>query len=277
MKKSAKKALKENFRLATAAMRTLPDFIIVGAAKTGTTSLYWYLSQHPQVVPAVKKEIHFFDIEFHRGIRWYRSNFPTTIGLKFRNAVKGVRHISGEGSPYYMFHPHAPRRMAEAVPDVRLIVLLRDPAARAYSHYNHTVKYGFETLPFVEAIKKEKERLAGELEKMMADENYRSPKYRRYSYVSRGYYVNQLKELGRFFARKQILIIKSEDLFRQTQETYDRIVEFLELEPWTLKRTPNKLKGSYVRGPFPLEEELRAHFQPYNKQLSDYVGADFGW
>ena len=258
-------------------MRTLPHFIIVGAAKAGTTSLHWYLSKHPQVIPAVKKELHFFDIEFHRGIPWYRSNFSTTIGIQIRNATKGIRHLSGEASPYYMFHPHAPRRMAEVVPDARLIVLLRDPVERAYSHYNHVVKGGAETLPFEEAIKKEQERLDGELKKMIADESYRSPNHRRFSYVSRGYYVDQLKELNKFFPRKQIMVIKSEDLFRRTQETYDRVLEFLELEPWTLKSTKTRKKGSYSPGPFPLEKELRAHFQPYNKQLNEYLGVDFGW
>jgi len=277
MKKSRKDKLQQRFRLATAAMRVLPHFIIVGAAKAGTTSLYWYLSQHPQIVPAVKKEVHFFDTEFHRGIAWYRSNFPTTIELKIREAIKGVRHISGEGSPYYMFHPHAPRRMAEAVPDARLIVLLRDPAERAYSHYNHVLKGGVEPLTFEEAVRREQERLAGELEKMAADENYRSLNYRRFSYVRRGYYVDQLKELGKFFPRQQIMVIKSEDMFAKTQETFDSVLKFLELEPWTLKKTPVKKKGSYTPGPFPLQEELRAHFRPYNERLNEYLGVDFGW
>jgi len=277
MKKSATKKLKEHFRLATAAMRTLPHFIIVGAQKAGTTSLYWYLLQHPQVLGVAKKEIHFFDTEFHRGIRWYRANFPTTMEIQIRDATKGIRHLSGEASPYYMFHPHAPRRMAEVVPAARLIVLLRDPVERAYSHYNHVVKRGGEPLPFEEAVKKEQERLDGELEKMIADETYRSPNYRRFSYVSRGYYVDQLKELGKFFPRKQIMVIKSEDLFQRTQETYDQVLEFLELKPWTLKSTASKNKGSYSPGPLPLEKELRAHFQPYNKQLNEYLGVDFGW
>jgi hypothetical protein len=140
--------------------------------------------------------------------------------------------------------------MAEVVPDARLIVLPRDPVERAYSHYNHVVTHGAEPLPFEEAVKKEQERLDGELEKMIADETYRSLKYRRFSYVSRGYYVDQLKELGKFFPRKQIMVTKSEDLFRKTQETYGQVLEFLELQPWTLKSTASENKGSYNPGAF---------------------------
>jgi hypothetical protein len=277
MKKSKKKRRKERYRLATAAIRTLPHFIIVGAAKGGTSSLYWYLSQHPQVIPAIKKELHFFDIDFHRGIRWYRSNFPLAIRLKIRNAAKGIRHISGEGSPYYMFHPHAPRRMAEVVPRARLIVLLRDPVKRAYSHYNHVVRTGGEPLSFVDAIKMEKERLDGEAAKMISDERYRSRNHRRHSYITRGYYIEQLTELAKYFSRQQIMVVKSEDLFERTQESYARILQFLELEPWTLESTTARNIGTYSPGPVPLEEELRAHFRPYNTRLYDYLGVDFGW
>jgi len=167
--------------------------------------------------------------------------------------------------------------MAEVVPAARLIVLLRDPVDRAFSHYNHSIRVGIETLPFDEAVKKEKERLDGELEKMIADEAYLSKNHRHFSYVTRGYYVEQLKELSKFFPREQILVIKSEDLFRRTQETYEKILEFLGLELWTLKQTGPKNQGSYSKGGFALEAELRAHFRPYNEQLNDYLGVDLGW
>ncbi len=131
-----------------------PAFVIVGAQRGGTTSLYRYLAAHPGVLPASRKELHYFTNRHDRGPDWYRSQFPPT--------PPGT--ITGESTPYYLFHPHAPRRLHAFAPDVKLIVLLRNPVDRAYSHYQLQVRRRHETLPFEEAIAREEERLAGELQ-----------------------------------------------------------------------------------------------------------------
>src|SRR5215210_506392 len=166
----------------------LPDFLILGTEKGGTSTLYWTLCQHPLIEPATKKEVHFFDSRkwFEKDVRWYRSQFPALP------PGDGPKTVTGEASPYYLLHPHTPRRAFVTVPEAKLIALLRNPVDRAYSAYRHKVRRGQETLSFEEALEEEEERTVGELGKMLADETYRSRAYPLYSYQARGIYVDQL-------------------------------------------------------------------------------------
>lgn len=164
----------------------LPDFVVIGAAKSGTSFFYHLLSQHPLVEPAAFKELQFFDVHFGEGVEWYRRGLP-------QPSLKGGRRtITGEATPHYLFHPHAAQRMAQVVPKARLIALLRNPVDRAYSHYQMVVKNGRETLYFEEAIRAEGARLRCERDKMLRDEHYFSTDYRAFSYLSTGVYVDQL-------------------------------------------------------------------------------------
>src|SRR5262245_43057221 len=122
--RSANQALKLYRRL-TARLRVVPDFIIIGTQRGGTTSLYNNLIKHPCIVPAFKKEVHCFDVNFRKGISWYQTHFPSYIEKYLRKA-HAKDFVTGEASPYYMFHPHVPRRIAEMVPKVKLIALLRN-------------------------------------------------------------------------------------------------------------------------------------------------------
>jgi len=159
----------------------MPDFLIIGAQKCGTTSLYRYLIQHPQIEPAIKKEIHYFDLNYNKPIQWYLNQFPA---LKTQSD-----RITGEATPYYIFHPHAPYRIKEHMPDAKIIVLLRNPVDRAYSHYHYAVERYGETLSFEEALDIENERLAGEMEKFQKNPYYKSRNYRCFSYQKRGIYI----------------------------------------------------------------------------------------
>ncbi len=145
----------------TAGLRLLPDYLIIGAQRAGTTSLHRYLIQHPGVRTTLRtKGVHFFDTGYGRGMSWYASRFPTRLTAWYVARRHGVELRTGEASPYYLFHPHVPGRVAEHLPQVKLIALLRDPVGRAYSHYQHEVARGFETLSFEEAIEAEAARLA---------------------------------------------------------------------------------------------------------------------
>ncbi len=155
----------------TAEQRLLPSFLICGGQRCGTTSMYRALAAHPAVVKAVlHKGVHYFDVGYARGAHWYRGHFPT-----YRAAAKverryGVPAQTFESSPYYMYHPHAINRIAADLPDVRLVVLVRDPVERAYSQHAHEVARGFETeTDFVRALSLEQERLRGVTERMLAD------------------------------------------------------------------------------------------------------------
>lgn len=252
----------------------LPDFLIIGAQKSGTTYLYGLLNSHPQVEPPARKEVHYFDSprNFRKGLDWYRSFFPSS------EAARGG-FITGEASPYYLYHPHAPRRAAEVVPEARLIAVLRNPVDRAYSEYNDRVRSGFETLSFEEAVEVEAERLEGEKERMLADEYYFSPRHRRYSYLDRGIYVDQLLHWEKFFARDLMLVFESEELFRDPLGSMERAAEFLGLRKGAVESPPDRFRNDGRYSPMAPEtrQRLYEYFEPHNRRLYEYLGRYLGW
>src|SRR5829696_7666593 len=253
----------------------LPDFLIIGAQKSGTTSLYDLLSQHPHVERAALKELNYFDRYFEKGIEWYRSQFP----LPKRREERTL--ITGEATPDYLFYPDAAKRAAQVVPQARLIVLLRNPVDRAYSHYHHQIRKGRETLSFEEAIEAEQARLRGEIDKMPEDELPTSSNRKRFLYLSRGIYVDQLLRWSEFFSKDQMLVLKSEDFYKNTLQTLKVIQDYLGLPDW--KPEPSVLQMSPKRqNKYPginpaTRRRLEEYFEPHNRRLYEYLGVDFGW
>ena len=190
----------------------------------------------------------------------------------------GRKILTGESSPYYIYHPHAAKRVAKVVPWAKLIALLRNPVDRAYSDYHHKLSDGVETLSFEEAIEVEEERISGEKERMLTDEDYFSHAHRRYSYLARGIYVDQIKEWHEHFDKDQLLVLKSEDFFKDTRETMQLVCDFLGLPDWD---GGNLGQGKNMRRYEPMRPEtrqrLKSYFEPHNKRLYDYLGTDFGW
>ena len=245
-------------------MGRFPDFIIIGCQRGGTTSLYNYITSHPDVEPASWKEIHFFDNNFYKGLDWYKDQFPDN-------------RISGEASPYYIVHPHAPKRIAQSKPDVKIIILLRNPIDRAYSHFHHEVRIDSEKLSFKEAINNEPKRLEGEVEKMLKDESYYSYAHQHFTYLERGKYVDQLKNWFKYFTNDQILILQSESFFDNVQMSMKTVFEFLnlsiklEIEKKIYNLGNNPLLEPHIR------KQLSEYFVPYNERLYSYLGKNFGW
>jgi hypothetical protein len=275
--KDALKAVWAGYARLTNRSRLLPDFVIIGTQRAGTTSLYKYLVQHPSVAHALTKELRFFDLNWGRGVAWYRSRFPSQ---RYRDSVRrrtGHQLLVGEGSPDYLFHPRAAERMARVLPDVKLIVLLRNPVDRAFSHFWHQAKRGFEDLSFEEAVAAEPARLQGELEKVLADERYVSFERHHHSYLARGRYAEQLEGWMERFPRDRFLVERSEDFFADPSTVYGRVLEFLELPDYKLPsyETFNAFSDGSM------EPSLRrmpgAHFRPHNQRLYDLLGRDFGW
>ncbi len=157
------------FRIITSQLRGLPDFVIIGAQKSGTTSLYDFVIRHPEIAPALKKEMHYFSINYKFGEQWYRSNFPTNLSRRYFTKKTGQKLLSGEASPSYLFYPTVPSRMKKVLPDVKLIVILRNPVDRAYSQYHHSRRKGRETLSFEKAIELEEERRVEIMKQMSTD------------------------------------------------------------------------------------------------------------
>ncbi len=246
-----------------------PHFMIIGTQKGGTNSLYHYLVQHPQIVPATQKEIHFFSLNYQKGWPWYQSQFP--------EKVDGIHVLTGEGSPYYLFHPHVPQRVYQDCPQTKLIVLLRNPVDRAISHYYWEVKLGFESLSFPEAISQEPQRLQGELEKLAQDPNYYSYNHQHFSYLSRGIYLHQLQRWLQFFPKQQFLFLHSEAFYANPKAVVNQVFQFLDLEPYLLPDYPIINANAYPQVSVTLRQQLTEYFNLYNQQLSDLLNQDFNW
>lgn len=273
MKRLADTPWRMRWRLATAASRARPDFIIAGIQKGGTSTLHSWLARHPQVKRPAIKEVHYFDWEYGRGQDWYRAHFPLTIGRAAR-----PRWITGEASPLYMFDPRAAARIARDLPDVKLIFLLREPAARAYSHYRHNVERGFEALEFAAALAAEPARLAGELEKILADPFHSSVAYGCYSYFEKGVYLPMLERYTQLFPRHQILVLPSTLLFKEPDVAWAKSLEFLGLDPAPLKdRRVRNASRDNSRSPVvdATLAALRARYAPHNAALEQRFGIRF--
>jgi Sulfotransferase domain len=254
------------FGRATAAARPLPDFLILGAQKSGTTALFAYLRQHPSVSGPFWKEVSFFDRHYVRGARWYRGNFPLRRG-----------RIVGEASPSYVLHPLAPRRVGELVPNARLIVLLRNPVDRAHSHYQHEVELGREPLSFEDALAAEDERLHGEVERIVADPTYFSTAWWSHTYKTRGLYAEQLERWFAIFPREQLLVLSNEELADDTHGTYARVLEHIGAPPHRLADYPRVFDRVYGEMQPATRQRLSEYFAEPNRRLSELLGRDFGW
>ncbi|HEY3520628.1 MAG TPA: sulfotransferase domain-containing protein [Rhodanobacteraceae bacterium] len=256
--------------------RPLPDFIILGAQKCGTTSLHHYLRQHPQLMSSpYRKEIHFFDggvnsktDVFEKGETWYRAHFGT-------RKPGGLPQKTFEASPVYIFNPLVAERISELIPDARFIILLRNPTDRAISHYFHERKLDREPLPIMEAMQAEEERLRPALE----TRNYRDERFIHYSYKSRGHYCEQIRRYLDFFPIKNVFIMDSKELLAEPTNALRRVFEFLgvdsafrvkDLKPLNVAANKDKVAPA-------VRTYLDGHFRSHNQALYELTGRDFGW
>ncbi len=273
--------LRLRWRRFTAPLRVLPDFIIIGTQKGGTTSLYNYLSAHPFIMPAARKEVHFFDTHEVSGtaLHKYRSHFPMTIS---RNAVGirlGRKPLCLEASPEYLYEEQVPALVAKTLPNIKLIAILRNPIDRAYSQYQMNRRRNIEPLEFAEAIEKEYERITqGVNVKSVTHIPPEKHALRLYSYQSRGYYAEQLERWFKYFPRENFHIFQSEKLFENTSEEFCRVQQFLGIPEWEPRGYGVHWDGGEYEPISPIvREKLRAHFNPYNEKLYQLLGCRFDW
>jgi hypothetical protein len=261
----------------------MPDYLIIGAKRGGTTSLERYLEQHPGIgsrFPAFQtlKGVYFFDENYQRGERWYRGHFPTAWARRL-SALRAPdqRFIVGESSPYYLFHPLAAERAAATAPQTQIIVLLRDPVERAWSHWKASRRGGIESLSFADALAAEEERLAGEEDRIRSTPGYTSVAHRHQSYAAQGRYVHSLPRWLDAFPRSQMLILASERLYQDPQGTVDEVTDFLGLTRWPLRNT--RKWGNHADDPErpPVLIDVAAAFVEDNKRLEQLLGTSFEW
>ncbi|UPK74327.1 sulfotransferase [Nocardioidaceae bacterium SCSIO 66511] len=260
----------------TAFARLEPTFLIVGAQRCGTTSMFKTLIQHPDVVrPFLRKGIHYFDKNYDRGQSWYRGHFPLRAGAMLRGA-RGTKH-TGESSPYYMFHPHAVTRIARDLPDVRLLMLLRDPVERAYSAHAHEYARGFETLDFEAAIAAEPGRLEGEWQRIEDDPTYDSPQIQHNAYLSRGRYIEQIERVVAEVGRERLLLVDSGDFFTSPEPVFEQVRKFLGLRPAvtiSFERHNARPRSALDDR---LRTDLRRQFEPWDTRLAEWWGHTPSW
>ena len=244
-----------------------PGFLVIGTKRGGSTSCYDWIVRHPQVAPCLTgKGTHYFDVNYGRGEAWFRSGFP---------AQRAPWRITGEGSPYYMFHPLAAERIAATLPQVRLIAVLRDPVERAWSHHKYELARGNETLAFADALDTEPERLAGEEERLRADPAYDSYEWRYHAYLRRGHYAEQLAHLFDHVDRERVLVLRSEELFADPHEQLARVWAFLGLDRVDLDGLRPQKVGVVVSAvPEEQRERLQAYYAPHNAALLELTGVD---
>lgn len=156
-------------------------------------------------------------------------------------------------------------------------MLLRNPVERAYSHYHHEVRLGYETLPFEEAIAQEPMRLQQEQEKMLADATYYSDPYMHYSYLARGIYIDQVKRWFAAYPAEQLLVLQSEDFFTHTEETMRQVVQFLGVADVGMVKLERYKTFPYPKLDNAMRQRLCEYFEPYNQQLYSYLGREFSW
>ena len=262
----------------TAGLRMLPGFLIIGAQRAGTTSLHRYLVQHPAVGTMLRtKGVHFFDTNYGRGMDWYASRFPTRAYGWWVRRRTGTGLLCGEASPYYLFHPLVPARVAEHLPEVKLIALLRDPVQRAYSHHQHELARGFETLPFEQAIEREPQRLAGQVERLLAEPLSVSFAHQHHSYLARGLYADQLAAWWARVPAERLLVLSSERFFADPAATFARVLDFLELPAFTPDAYERHNAHRYARMDEALRRRLAAYYEEPNRRLFAALGDDLGW
>jgi len=265
-------------RLGHAALRALwsldiqgrgPSFLIVGAQKAGTTFLHNVIGNHPKIRRPATKEVAFYTYRFKRGMRFYRSHFP--------KCPPGF--LSFESTADYLFHPLVPERIAKTLPDIKLIVCLREPVSRAISHYGHSVDKQFETWSFRDAILKEDERIAPEYQLLKENPDYEARSLMRFSYGAKGKYIDQLKRYEQLFPRERMLILDSKEIFSETNSALAKVEAFLELPPWTPAASiPPKNVGKAKQE---LDSEaldyLKQMYKEPNAELFDHLGWKDKW
>jgi hypothetical protein len=276
--KTAGRAVSVQVGTVTARSRQLPSFILVGAQRAGTTSLFRALMSHPLINAAnYHKGVNYFDVNYGRDFSWYRGHFPTGAVLRTRGRGCPGDPITFEASGYYMFHPLAAERIARHLPDVRIVAMLRDPVERAYSAWKHELARGYETETFERALDLEDDRLSGQVQRMVADHSYQSFSHRHHAYTRRGQYAEQLRRLHGLFPQQHVHVIESESFFTTPETTFSALLDFLGLpailpdrfDRWNGRPSSAMAEGTRTR--------LHEHFRSHDRDLADLLGREPAW
>ncbi|MEL6439876.1 MAG: tetratricopeptide repeat protein [Cyanobacteria bacterium J06621_8] len=237
-----------------------PDFLLIGGTKCGTTSLFNYLAHHPQILPPHRKEINFFNFNYDHGISWYLAHFPTITDRQ--------DYLTGEASPFYIYHAQAANRIRHLFPDIKLIIMLRNPVERTISEYYHAANHGLEQRNLRRIIEREKELLATKpREEVLSD----------FGYLTNSIYFDRIVYWQANFPPENLLIVDSDIFFHQTEKIMPQIWQFLNLQAIAPPPHIRYNVGSYPPVDPAIINQLQEFFVPYNQELSDHLNRKFSW
>lgn len=259
----------------SARWRCLPDTIIVGAQKAGTSSLFWYLVQHPGILGSSKKEVHYFDgglnpeiDNYEKGTNWYRSNFPLSTKSNRRKRVLEV-------CPLYLFNPDVANRIHRHVPDARIVVILRNPVERAISHFFHEVRAGREGRSIMQALVEEDSLL----DPVWVNRDFKNNVFIRHSYKARGMYAKQVARYFDVFSEQRVYVMGSKSLFDDPDSAIKLLLSFLDVDADFAipdKRAKNQgMKRTQIE--IEVYEYLTEFFAPHNDDLFQLLGKELNW
>lgn len=272
----------------TASQRPLPEFLIIGAKRGGTTSLYYDLLKVPQIVPlfpapdhlpkaAATKGVHFFDSDYFRGTRWYRSHMPTRSSRRRAEKRLGKKVIVGEASPYYLFHPLAAERAHAALPGAKIILILRDPVQRTYSHWKERRRSNAEPLEFGEALEAEAQRIEGEEQKLIADPTYRSYAHEQQSYLAQSRYARALRRWMDLYGAENILVVPSEEYYADQTAVVAQVATFLGVDASGVEAGERRNSATGEKLPSDVAARLREELAPDIAELEQMIGRSLPW
>ena len=270
------------YRQITSMFRVLPNFIIIGAGRAGTTALYSYLIQHPDIFSVYTEkndpvgDLHFFEYMISSKIDWYKSHFPTHLTKSYHERKSSF--ITGEFTSTYMYHPDVPKRIFNLLPSIKLIVILRNPIDKAYSTYYQQFQFEEYTASFEETINAEFRRI--NLNKNFPILNSDNPDFQNFvthNIIRHGIYADYLETWLEVFNREQILILNSDDLKKSTKETLHHVFNFLNVSNCDILNTSQMNVGKYPPINKSTRKKLIEFYKPHNQRLNKLLGKNFDW
>jgi len=257
----------------TSPFRVLPNFFVIGAGRTGTTSLFHYLFQHPSITKSAYDELGFFDVNYHLGLNWYRSLFPSVL-TKIFVKLKTKAFLTYDVTPSYVRRPWVAKRIHDMFPSTKLIVVLRNPVDKSYSQYYNSAKRG-ENRTFEQVVKEDMDNIL-KWKTKLKDDNYFATAVEN-SILARGFYAEQLPVWFDLFSKNQIMIIQSEKLSSDTKNVMNDVFQFLGLPIFDIPNTKKVNVSQYSKMNPETRELLINFFKPYNEKLFGLLGKKFNW
>ena len=260
----------------------LPDFLILGSGRCGTTSLVeLYLRSNSNIIPSNNNEIFFFDIHYNKTLNWYRLFFPTYL-KKYIRKISGKKTLVCDATGNYFFHPYAPKRIKKILPDVKLILMMRNPVERTISQYRTQVRHGRQNLSLEEVLEREHRLFEKEFQQFLENDDLQRDVDTKISLIARSRYSEALERWLEYFDKSHFLFLNSDEYFKNPLNEYNRVLNFLELP----SETPNVTgkRGIVPPGAYKniqlndkTREELKNYFEPWNNKLFNLIGEKFDW